>query len=394
MFTRFWGRISLVLCCLILSLACSKQDTSYPKGSKIKIDVLKQEYSPTSFIESVEYIPLESDSNNFLIGISKIIPFEDRFYIMDELQTKIMAFDTTGKYLFLLKALGKGPGEFGELGDFLIDKVDREIEVMDRYGKVIRYDLDGLFLEERRTEFICEEFSKLPGGGYACNSGSDNFYEGKAVKGNLLILSEKLELQKDLLQPIGLQEMIVGDKGRLTPIEGRGLMMYWLFPTIFEVSEKGIPKPLYTLDFGAHNPPEEWLYHYSFEEMERDDDLLSESNYAHEFFQLVETPKYLSCVFFLQKEKKQVLIEKESLKNKLMPAFMVDREVYTYPISTFGKYVLGSVSGLELLETVAIDRASPALSRLMEKTKDNQGHGNPILVKMKYASDIFVKEDE
>jgi len=59
----------------------------------------------------------------------------------------IHAFDLSGKFLFSINKRGRGPGEFTSLGTITMDK--EHIYICDGFGKLLRYDRDGRFIDER-----------------------------------------------------------------------------------------------------------------------------------------------------------------------------------------------------------------------------------------------------
>lgn len=134
---------------ILLVLGCQKKEKSY--YSKIFIDLDNTESANYSdFFSEIEYV---------LIDIPDAIPFvkpwkieftRDNIFISDRELGSLLIFDDKGNFEQIIGPRGRGPKEFSYLNDFQVD--DISVSILDgSLKKVIRYDLDGNFMEE---EFI------------------------------------------------------------------------------------------------------------------------------------------------------------------------------------------------------------------------------------------------
>ena len=99
------------------------------------------------FIDSIEYIPLET-RNDILIGeINRMALHNDRFYLLDKYTAKaIFIFDKTGKHINTISAFGRGPNEYISPKSISVDKFNNELILVDSNDySLLYYDLDGNF---------------------------------------------------------------------------------------------------------------------------------------------------------------------------------------------------------------------------------------------------------
>ena len=94
---------------------------------------------------------LETTSESALSMISKVVLWNGRIFVSDNRYDKICVFDTAGKFLWDIRRVGRGPGEYIGMTDFVIDP-DREelIIYADKPYKLIHCGVQGDFRYESR----------------------------------------------------------------------------------------------------------------------------------------------------------------------------------------------------------------------------------------------------
>ncbi len=97
-------------------------------------------------IESIEFIPLETNTENLMGFINRVSLINDHIYIFDHLSNKIHIFNSTGKWLNTLNKKGKGPGEYLYIKNFRVDE-NGALYVM-THGKILMYNKDLHFIGE------------------------------------------------------------------------------------------------------------------------------------------------------------------------------------------------------------------------------------------------------
>lgn len=113
---RFWV---LVVFTLFLTYSCRYPDKAYTKT--ISIDIDKQD-EISDFIDSYNYICLETTSENLIDEISKIQLDSTFIYICDKKQHKIFIFDGKGEYYGSTDKQGQAADEYLDIDDFNVYK--------------------------------------------------------------------------------------------------------------------------------------------------------------------------------------------------------------------------------------------------------------------------------
>ncbi len=114
---------------------------------------------PDTIFEEIVFTPLETSNESIIGTFDKLEVKEDRFYILDtRLSNALFVFDKSGNFKFKIRAIGKGLGEFTHLNDFCIYK--NQILLLG-HKKVLFYNLDGDFIEEKKIKWAAWNISVL-----------------------------------------------------------------------------------------------------------------------------------------------------------------------------------------------------------------------------------------
>ncbi len=152
-------KITLVSGLLFLLLSCNNNVDD--NNNKIKVDFEAPTENFTQLIESVEYVPLETDSVHFFDFKNRLILEEDRYVIADLSSQKICAYDLYGRFLNTIGRFGNGPGEHSYI--ISIQKYNDAIYVYSHPDKEIRYNRDGSF-EEKHISLLGQDVLKISDG--------------------------------------------------------------------------------------------------------------------------------------------------------------------------------------------------------------------------------------
>lgn len=132
------GKLSKVQTLLLLILAnllhsCNFQNRNIPDNKKEEIrtiNLLSEADTSITRISDIaleiEYIPLETNKNSIIKFFEKVRINKDFIYILN-MGTELMCFDTHGKFLYKLKNIGRGPGEYTIIGDFDISDDNKSL---------------------------------------------------------------------------------------------------------------------------------------------------------------------------------------------------------------------------------------------------------------------------
>jgi hypothetical protein len=104
---------------------------------------------------NLKYVPLETDTACLVQSITNAFLTDSFIFISD--YNRLLKFDINGKYLKKIGSKGRGPGEYPSLGNFIIDKNNREIYVLSS-RIILVYDFDGNFVKDFKIEFPCRQF--------------------------------------------------------------------------------------------------------------------------------------------------------------------------------------------------------------------------------------------
>ena len=131
------------------SYSCSSKFHDGPQSLSVNL-AEQDEVSIFDIFESVEIVALETSDQSLVAGISKVIHFDSRYYILDQKQQRIACFDSAGKFLFKISQRGQGPEEYLFLGDFNIDPYTNQLLLVEPFGSLLLFDLEGRFISKIR----------------------------------------------------------------------------------------------------------------------------------------------------------------------------------------------------------------------------------------------------
>lgn len=134
---------------ILLILGCQNKEKS--NYSKIFIDLDNTESANYSdFFSEIEYVLIDIPDSIPFVKPWKIEFTRDNIFISDRELGSVLIFDDKGNFEKIIGPSGRGPKEFSYLNDFQVN--GNSVSILDgSLKKVIRYDLDGNFMEE---EFI------------------------------------------------------------------------------------------------------------------------------------------------------------------------------------------------------------------------------------------------
>lgn len=106
----------------------------------------------SQLFDDYNYVPLETNEESMIGRIDQIIIYQDTIYILDRHVAKsLFIFKRNGEYIGKIKAIGKGPGEYLDLGGFDIDKNKNSVVLLSSYPKkILYYTTGGEFINENR----------------------------------------------------------------------------------------------------------------------------------------------------------------------------------------------------------------------------------------------------
>lgn len=99
-------------------------------------------------LRNIRFVKLETKEECLLEDVNKVIPFEDKLYILSSLGNgNVYIFDNKGKFIRKLNK-GEGPENIIYPTDISINANKKSLFVLDFYRNIKEYDLEGNFLRK------------------------------------------------------------------------------------------------------------------------------------------------------------------------------------------------------------------------------------------------------
>ncbi|MDH6343635.1 hypothetical protein M2480_002379 [Parabacteroides sp. PFB2-12] len=166
---------SIFLLFALLSLfACQTDKNKTDKKDSSTVTVNEndqQQVSLSDYVDSFEYIELETTDDNLINHLTKVFFVDDKIVLADRLEQQILFFDAKGRYLYKIHKQGQGPDEYLSLETVLMDDEDRIIVHDFRGRKLNYYTMEGKYLKSI-TGFsdnaLIRYMTNLPNGNFLC----------------------------------------------------------------------------------------------------------------------------------------------------------------------------------------------------------------------------------
>ena len=146
---------------MAILLGCNDHQTEseITNSGLYKINVPLEEFGNDNYVDSAKYVFLDQE---YLIGkIGRVLFFNNKIYIHDEMAGHLVVFSDEGKYLFHINNKGKGSMEYIKLSDFTIDKKKNNLLIFDeKLHKIITFSISrNKFVDEKKIDFYPTAFA-------------------------------------------------------------------------------------------------------------------------------------------------------------------------------------------------------------------------------------------
>jgi len=158
-------RTTLPVFLLILLFSCKDRKGYIADGSPmiINLDSAATHFSLVSRVDCVNVVEIEAKDSSIIsdaTSVQRVIENNGRYFILDDKFMSIKAFDSTGKYLYNVGALGMGRGEFVRIEEIAYFPPHRSLLVLcNRPTKMCEFTLDGHFIREVNMGFWATSFA-------------------------------------------------------------------------------------------------------------------------------------------------------------------------------------------------------------------------------------------
>ncbi len=123
----------------------------------------------SEIFDSVRIVNLESSDQSLIGRIDKLQFCDNKIFILDQVQSKtVLVFDIYGKFIHKIGMLGKGPGEYDEPNDMVVDPLNKEVAIWcNTFKKILFYDFNGEHKRSLRLDYYIKSFEILDENRYA-----------------------------------------------------------------------------------------------------------------------------------------------------------------------------------------------------------------------------------
>lgn len=389
---KFLPICSCIFCFIILISACNqsakKQKLVERKNGKFIFHLRPSQsinITAKDGLKNLTFIPLEGTPKSIL-GSIKEIEWDSTtgyWYILN--RNAITVFYKNGKFLKRIKEIGKGPGEYLQINNFILAD-GKYIEIMDgRQHKLIRYDLKmNKLISEKKISFNAWTYAHLSNGNYV-------FYTNKATNniGNkkflykILVMDKSFKIIRSRFPfKVKLGQAYYSFNQPKTLISGSQKVHYnaLLTDTIYAITPDSI-QPAFFIDYGKFK-----LNHLNKKKLSSSGDLYKYlAKHNNEFIvgvtYLITTPSQISFNFIYNKHSYLFLFNKNNHKARIIRNIKYGSEKINLPkpIQIAGSDYLGiySWARLQKLSLKKLDKDTTAYSSLI---KGKQEYQNPVLV--------------
>lgn len=119
-------------------------DTKTNKVASIDIGGKDKYIHIDSLVESCRFIPLETNEKSLVGDVTNIQFDGDRIFVYDSDNSRLIEFNDKGKFICRIGSEGRGPGEYIEMGNYALDKENKQVFIYDNAGRKLEcYDYNG-----------------------------------------------------------------------------------------------------------------------------------------------------------------------------------------------------------------------------------------------------------
>lgn len=159
----------------------------HPTLIQVSDENVEKSLKMSEVVDSLQYVCLETRSDNLIGTIDKLIPFKDKLIIVDNSSAKtISLFENDGTFITQIGKRGVAPDEYAEIGSIAVDEVGNRIFILEPYSSsLLMYDmLNNIYIGRMYLDFSVSDIEYVGNDILACYSNYS--YRGKQhLKGNV-----------------------------------------------------------------------------------------------------------------------------------------------------------------------------------------------------------------
>src|SRR5690606_2092611 len=206
-------------------------------------------------LQSVVYF--ETNEQSVIRRVDRVFMYEKHILILDKSQGKILFFDLEGKYVRNIQKLGRGPGEYLQIADMLVDKERKEVVLLcSRPYRILRLNFQGEFIKSMPVQRLYKEFAMDSQSLYAYSAGTPNaVIERELFQIDVLDRTQNGQLKEAWLKQSEFSYFNHMTEGNAVNLSDDLLVSRRFDNKIYEITD-GKLEARYEFHFGNHNFPE------------------------------------------------------------------------------------------------------------------------------------------
>lgn len=220
----------------------------------------------SEFVDSIRYIHLETNPDNIIGEVGKVMCLDDKIIIVDDMFTHaVFFFDMQGKYLNKIAHRGSGPDEYVKIKSVSIDEKGKRVFILDtNQQRIVVYAFDGQYISSVKVDFSCFDIQYMENDVLACYC---DYYTGNdlMVKNNQVPLIVLYNINDQEKKPYLYEDISI--EGRETTmaymlskyVRDLASFTHPLSSCIYIIDSQQV-KEGYLIDFGEKNERSKQAY--------------------------------------------------------------------------------------------------------------------------------------
>lgn len=327
----------------------------------------QDEITPIKTLNSIEFIPLETNEGYLVAEISEILVIDSLFYIADSKSSQLLIFKQNGSFSAGVGSVGKGPGEYLSLDDIAFNADTTSLLILSNNSrKILEFSLSGDFISETPITVFAFDFTTDPSNNYYCFV-NKNTSEG-SLNYDLVKVSQNGDVLERYFEYDDIDDFAIDFSGFVKLGRDKEIIFNESFSdTIFSVQDGAI-RPKYVIP--ANNPNANLTNR----------EIVMENDYRFIGDTFFELSDWIIINFHKERKAKTVAIDLDELNSRSLLSFPLNSVIGVDRVDNIYASIFPSVKETareKSFFTEAIDQY-PELARVLDASSPND---NPILIK-------------
>ncbi len=396
---KFFYLILLILICLSCKRGFEKLDYNADTFISIDRDKINRKImnQASTLIETIQYIPLETNNDNLVGSITKLILSPDYIHIHDYHSNNLYQFDYEGNFVRKIGTQGKGPKDYTQIETFSIDQNTGNIAIYCSIKQsIIEFTSRGIPISEKKLGFLCTDFIYHEDGFmfYGGRSSNENIFNDIFPKYYRLI---KINSNNEIIEKhlptryneVLLKTVLASEKNCLYYTNDNTLrLLERPNGLVYEISDT--INSIYAVDFYKYTIPVVFFYDSNISEKDIRNIEKSDCCYLSS---LVETDNYIYMTYVVNRYNRmisQCIYLKESDESvNIGPVWLNDIDKIAMPtiMTSYKNSLIGyyEADELKLMIDTNTNKLTQTITEIGMELKDSD---NPIvcIIKLKDVS--------